>query len=108
MVLVNVHSCIIKINRYILTAQTGGMYMSILDNFSTWKEFLASRIDEAKEQGIDNKTLTNVAQHVGDYLNRHVEPENVEERVLKDLWDAASETEQQALASTMIKLVQKD
>lgn len=55
---------------------------------------------------MDNKTITNVASHVGDYLSNHVEPENKEERVLQDLWDAASPEEQKAIASTMIKLVQ--
>lgn len=81
--------------------------MSVLDNFSTWKEFLANRVDQAKDRGMSNETITDVAQHVGDYLNKHVEPENEEERVLKELWSAASEDEQRALASAMIKLVQK-
>lgn len=81
--------------------------MSVLDNFSTWKDFLANKIDQAKDHGMGNQTLTNVAHHVGDYLSQHVEPENKEERMLQELWNAASEEEQQALASTMIKLVQK-
>ncbi|MBO1003122.1 DUF3243 domain-containing protein [Pseudogracilibacillus auburnensis] len=80
--------------------------MSVLDNFSTWKDFLANKIDQAKDHGMSNQSITNVAQHVGDYLSRHVEPENKEERVLQELWNAASEEEQRALASTMIKLVQ--
>jgi len=80
--------------------------MSVLDNFSNWKDFLADKVEDAKEYGMDNKTITNVASHVGDYLSNHVEPENKEERVLQDLWDAASPEEQKAIASTMIKLVQ--
>lgn len=80
--------------------------MSVLDNFSNWKDFLADKVDDAKEHGMNNETITNVAGHVGDYLNQHVEPENEEERVLHDLWNAASPEEQKALASTMIKLVQ--
>ena len=81
--------------------------MSVLDNFSTWKDFLANKIDEAKDHGMGENTMTNVAHHVGDYLSRHVEPENKEERMLQDLWNAASDEEQKAIASTMIKLVQK-
>lgn len=80
--------------------------MSVLDNFSTWKEFLADRVEAASESGMSNKAMTNVAQHVGDYLSEHVTPENKEEQVLKELWNAASEDEQRAIASTMIKLVQ--
>lgn len=81
--------------------------MSVLDNFSNWKQFLAERVDAAEDLGMSNKKMTNVAQHVGDYLSKHVTPENKEEQVLKELWDAASEEEQQAIASTMIKLVQQ-
>lgn len=81
--------------------------MSVLDNFSTWKEFLANRIDQAKDAGISSDMLTSMAKHVGDYLSENVQPENKEEKVLKDLWNAASEEEQRAIASTMIKLVQK-
>lgn len=81
--------------------------LSVLDNFSTWKEFLADKIDKAKDYGMSNDTITNLAQHVGDYLSQHVEPENKEERVLLELWNAASEEEQRAIASTMVKLVQK-
>jgi len=81
--------------------------MSVLDDFSTWKEFLANKIDQAQDYGMSNKAIANVAQHVGDYLSQHVEPENKEERVLQELWNAASPEEQKAIASTMVKLVQK-
>jgi len=80
--------------------------MSVLDDFSTWKEFLADKIDKAEDHGMSKKTMTRFAEHVGDYLSRHVEPKNEEERVLQELWNAASEDEQEALASAMIKLVQ--
>lgn len=82
------------------------MYMSVLDDFSTWKEFLANRIDQAKDFGMSDKTITSMAQQVGDYLSQNVNPKNDEERVLQELWNAASKEEQRALASTMIKLVQ--
>ncbi len=81
--------------------------MSVLDDFSTWKSFLANKLTDAKDDGMSNQAIVNVAQHVGDYLSRHVEPENKEERMLQELWHAASEEEQAALASTMVKLVQK-
>lgn len=80
--------------------------MSVLDDFSTWREFLANRIDQAKDFGMSDKTITSMAQQVGDYLSQNVNPKNDEERVLQELWNAASKEEQRALASTMIKLVQ--
>src|SRR5690625_7060995 len=69
------------------------LLMSVLDNFSTWKDFLANKIDQAEDHGMSRESITNFAQHVGDYLSKHVEPENKEERVLKDLWNAARSEE---------------
>lgn len=81
--------------------------MSVMDDFSSWKGFLANKMDQAKEQGMDDKTISNVAQEVGDYLAESVDAKNNEEAVLRELWNAASEDEQQAIANTMIKLVKQ-
>lgn len=81
--------------------------MSILDNFDSWKGFLANRLEQAKNSGMSHDTITNVAHEVGDYLAAHVDAKNKEEAVLKELWNAASEEEQQAIASSMVKLVEK-
>lgn len=80
--------------------------MSILDDFGTWKEFLSNRLNQAQDHGMSDKTIANVAHEVGDYLSQHVEAKNDEEALLRELWNAASEDEQQALANTMVKLVQ--
>lgn len=80
--------------------------MSVLDNFDTWKNFLSNRLQQAQQQGMDQQTITNIAAEVGDYLAQNVDAKNKEEAVLKELWNAASEQEQQAIASTMVKLVQ--
>ncbi|UJL47992.1 DUF3243 domain-containing protein [Virgibacillus sp. NKC19-16] len=79
--------------------------MSVLDNFDSWKGFLASRLQQAEQQGMSQQTMTNVADEVGDYLASNVEAKNEEEAVLRDLWNAASEDEQKAIANTMIKMV---
>ncbi|HLS20354.1 MAG TPA: DUF3243 domain-containing protein [Bacillota bacterium] len=79
--------------------------MSILDNFNTWKEFLANRLQDAEKQGINEQTIQTLAHEVGDYLAENVSAKNPEEEVLKELWNAASEEEQQAIANSMIKLI---
>jgi len=79
--------------------------LSILDNFNTWKEFLANRLEDAEAQGINEKTIQTLAHEVGDYLAENVSAKNPEEEVLKELWNAASEEEQQAIANSMIKLI---
>ena len=81
--------------------------MSVLDNFETWKEFLANRLEEAERQGMSQETISNVAYEVGDYLSKSVDAKNEQEAVLKELQEAASKEEQQAIANTMVKLVQK-
>ncbi|CDQ40050.1 MULTISPECIES: DUF3243 domain-containing protein [Virgibacillus] len=80
--------------------------MSVLDNFDSWKSFLSSKLTQAQQQGMSDKTIQNVAQEVGDYLAQNVDAKNNEEAVLRDLWNAASEDEQQAIANTMVKFVQ--
>lgn len=80
--------------------------MSVLDNFETWKGFLANRLEQAQQQGMDQQTVSSLAAEVGDYLAESVEAKTGEEAALKELWNAASEQEQQALANVMIKLVQ--
>ncbi|API93951.1 MULTISPECIES: DUF3243 domain-containing protein [Bacillota] len=80
--------------------------MSVLDNFDSWRSFLANKLTQAQQQGMSNDTIQNVAHEIGDYLAQHVDAKNKEEAVLRDLWNAASDEEQQALANTMIKYVQ--
>lgn len=80
--------------------------MSVLDDFETWKDFLANRLEQAKDHGMSEHTIQNVAQEVGDYLARHVEPKNKEVAAIQELWNVASPEEQQAIANSMIKLVQ--
>ncbi|HLR15386.1 MAG TPA: DUF3243 domain-containing protein [Bacillota bacterium] len=82
--------------------------MSVLDDFDTWKSFLSDRIDEAEASGMSDKTISMLAQEVGGYLSEHVDSTNKEVEVLKDLWNVASKKEQQALANTMVKLVQNE
>ncbi|WNC12473.1 DUF3243 domain-containing protein [Brevibacillus brevis] len=80
--------------------------MSVLENFRDWKEFLGERVEQAKQAGMESETLENVAYQIGGYLAQQVDPKNDQERLLKQLWDAGDQQQQQALASLMVKLVQ--
>ncbi|WP_163971283.1 DUF3243 domain-containing protein [Oceanobacillus halotolerans] len=82
--------------------------MSVLDNFDTWKDFLSNRLQQAQTQGMDQQTISNLAYEVGDYLSKSVDAKNSEEAVLRELWNAASEEEQHAIANSMVKLVQNE
>lgn len=81
--------------------------MSVLDNFEEWKDFLGNRLEHAQKEGMSQGTINDLAYQLGDYLAKQVEPKNVQEKVLADLWNAASSDEQKAIASAMVKLVDK-
>ncbi|MFD1705945.1 DUF3243 domain-containing protein [Siminovitchia sediminis] len=82
--------------------------MSVLDNWEQWKNFLGDRLDQAQQQGMSQDIINQMAHQVGDYLAQQVDPKNEQERVLADLWSVASEEEQQAIASVMVKLVENN
>jgi len=82
--------------------------MSVIENFDSWKSFLANRLEQAKSEGMTQQTISNVAYEIGDYLASHVDVKNDESAILKELWNAASKEEQQAIANSMVKLVQNE
>ncbi|MEK6454134.1 DUF3243 domain-containing protein [Caldifermentibacillus hisashii] len=82
--------------------------MSVLHNWDEWKNFLGDRLNQAKDAGLDQNVITDLAYQIGDYLANHVDPKNEQERVLSDLWSVADEQEQQAIANIMVKLVQNN
>lgn len=83
----------------------GGYKMSVLDNWSDWKNFLGDRLHQAQHEGMDGKVVSELAYQIGDYLSNQVEAKNDQEQVLADLWSVASPEEQHAIANMMVKLV---
>lgn len=79
--------------------------MTVLDNFEEWKQFLHTRVSQAKTLGMDQESLSDAAYQLGDYLAKDMDPKNVQERLLKDMWDVASEDEQRTVATLMVKMV---
>ncbi|MEK8130163.1 DUF3243 domain-containing protein [Paenibacillus filicis] len=77
---------------------------TVLKIFDRWKEFLGERVEQAEKAGMSEETISKLAFQIGEFLSDKVDPENKEERVLKELWDIADEQERRALASTMVKL----
>ncbi|GAX89459.1 DUF3243 domain-containing protein [Effusibacillus lacus] len=80
--------------------------MSVLDNFDRWKEFLGDRVEQAKAAGLSDQQITDVATKMGEYLANKVDPENPQERLLKQLWDANPD-QRSTMAKMMINLVTK-
>lgn len=80
--------------------------MSLLDNFDRWKEFLGDRVEQAREAGLTDEQIESVAVKMGEYLANKIDPENPQERLLKQLWDANPD-QKHNMARMMINLVTK-
>lgn len=81
------------------------MATTVLSTFEKWKQFLSDRVNAAENIGMGEETISKLAFQIGEFLSNKVDPENTEERVLKDLWDVADETEKKTIARLMVKLV---
>jgi hypothetical protein len=61
-----------------------------------------------KDMGMSDDQIKGRAEHIGDYLAKNVDPENPEQRILKELWESSSEGEQETIAGAIIKMVTKN
>jgi predicted metal-binding transcription factor (methanogenesis marker protein 9) len=81
---------------------------TVLKNFERWKQFLSERVEQARKAGMSDETISTLASQLGEFLADKVDPENKEERVLKELWDVADESERKVIARLMVKLVSNE
>jgi hypothetical protein len=81
---------------------------TVLNNFDTWKKFLGNRVAAAKNMGIGEDEIAKLAYEIGQFLEQKIDPENREERALKELWDAGNDAERQTMASLMVKVAERN
>lgn len=81
--------------------------MDIMENWHDWKKTLGKAVDLGETVGMSEKTITNLSEKIGTYLSNHVHPHNDEEKLLKEMWDAADEEERKVLAKIVVKIVDK-
>jgi hypothetical protein len=81
--------------------------MDLLDKWGKWKNVLGKAVDLGQTVGLSDNTITNVAEKIGTYLANNVDPHNDEERLLKQMWDAASEEERKTLAKLVAEISDK-
>ena len=77
----------------------------VLENFEKWKDFLGDRVDAAQNKGFAQEKIEDVAYQIGGFLSNKVDPQNNQERLLKEMWDVSSPEDRHALARTMVNLV---
>ena len=82
--------------------------VTVLKSFDKWKQFLGERVNMAEHAGMSDETIAKLAYQIGEFLAGKIDPENKEERILKELWDAGDDQDQKVLARLMVKMVAKE
>lgn len=80
---------------------------SVIQDFSKWKEFLGDRVDQAQSVGMSDQQIADVAFRMGNFLSDKIDPKNVQNRLLKQMWEVSSKEDQKALARIVVSLVQQ-
>lgn len=74
-------------------------------SWQKWKDTLATAVDIGSFMGMNKDTIEGVAYRLGNFLASRVDPANREQRVLKELWDAADEDQRRVLAQVITQMV---
>ncbi|MCM3128862.1 MULTISPECIES: DUF3243 domain-containing protein [unclassified Paenibacillus] len=77
----------------------------ILEQFETFKQYLKKRVALGESLGLNEEQLSMVAEKVAGMLSKNEEPRNREEKLLQELWNAANNEQQHALAHVLVKFV---
>jgi hypothetical protein len=80
---------------------------TVLTSFDKWKAFLSERVEQAEKAGMSDETISKLAFQIGEYLSDKIDPENQQQRVLKELWDLGDENERKTIARLMMKWVKQ-
>jgi len=80
---------------------------TVLTSFDNWKQFLGDRVAHARNIGMTDEAIANLAFEIGSFLDQKVDPQNDEQRVLKEIWDVGNEQERHTIARLMVKLSER-
>lgn len=78
-----------------------------MENWSEWRQTLAQAVNVGRGMGMSKDEIADKAEVIGDFLANNVDPQNPEQGILKELWEAADEKQQHELAKVLINVVQK-
>lgn len=79
--------------------------LSFIKNWADWRKSLHEGVAVARGLGLSDEEIQEMTMKVGDFLNERVQPSTSEDKLLKDMWDVASEDERKSIASVLFKLV---
>lgn len=76
----------------------------IMENFDSFRDYLGDQVHRGEKLGLGEEGLTLGAKRVADYLAKHEEPRNREEKVLNEMWNVASKDEREHMAHVLVKM----
>ncbi len=74
----------------------------------SFKSVLVRAVGLAKGVGLSDDNVASVTARIGDFLSRFADPADREQRVLKELWDVATNEEQKTLARLIAKMIDEE
>ena len=78
------------------------------DSFEQFRQQLHTQVERAQKAGVSQGDLVAGAQHIGSWLSKEIDPKNPEQRLLKELWQVSDQREQQSLASSLVKMADRE
>lgn len=76
-----------------------------VENWHDWMETLKGAIDLGEKVGLTNHTMANLGSKLGTFLSHNIDPDNKEERLLKEMWNVANEKERENMTNVLIKML---
>ncbi|MDI3269777.1 MAG: DUF3243 family protein [Bacillota bacterium] len=82
--------------------------MPFTHSFQQFLQELGDKMEMAQHAGMSHQDLAAGATHIGEWLSRHYDPQNHEQRLLKEMWDVSDAREKEAIGAIMMKLAERD
>ena len=82
--------------------------INAINDWEKWKKTLYNAVSMGETVGLSEDTITNIGSKVGEFLASNVDPENPEQRLLKELFEVSNKSEQETLTNVIIKMVEKN
>jgi len=79
-----------------------------MSDWNHWKNTISKAVNLGQMAGLSDETISKVGTKIGNILNASVDPENREQRLIKELWNVADDEDKQTLSKLIIKMVQSN
>ncbi len=81
------------------------MHIETDTTWHEWKNMLGRFVHSGKAVGMSQERMEDMAYGIGEFFANHVDPGNREQRLLKELWEQGNQSEKEALASLITRMV---